>query len=308
MWYILNYIPPPGARRSALPAVVDAFNEALAKRFPKGAVTPVELFAPTFVSLVSEGGHVRQSERPLLYHYIFVRGDEAAVKALCAECQGFSFVIDHTGSRRHLSVSDATLEQFRLIARFYSGQLPCFPLEGINLEEGDRVQIVSGPCAGLEGTYITRKGARSGNILVSVDGSMAAVVYDIKAEYVRVLEFARDSRRLYDHLDAFASKLSEFLSSRSLPELKTGCVSQADLRVLAAASSFVSRLSKVKVPNPKIAAKLFVLLYAAYSLLADAPRAASAFARYEALASNVTNPKTQEFISLILTSFPPKPI
>ena len=284
MWHILNFIPPPGVRRSSLSATIEAFNSA-------GNGEPIEAFAPTFIQIASEDGHVHKSEKPLLYHYIFVKGREADIKRLCHDCSGFSFVMDHssTGSR-HLLVSDEAVEQFRIIAKFYAGQLPCFPLDGINLEEGDRVQIVSGPCTGLTGTYISRKGGKKGNILVAIDGNMAAIVYDVQADFVRVLEFARDSKRVYDQLDSFAQKI---------PLQK---ISQPDLKLTAAAGVFSRRLGSLKLPNPKTDARLQILLYAAYCILADHENARKSLDRYKELERHVTNPKTQEFYNKILTT------
>lgn len=287
MWFLLNYVPPRGLRRDGLPALVNAYDPGL------------ELFAPTFISLISEKGNVRQSEKPLLYHYIFLRGSEELIKRFCLANHGFSFVMDRTAPGAHVSLSDEALEQFRIIARYYSGQLPCYPLEGINLEEGDRVQIVSGPCAGLTGTYISRKGGRSGNVLVAVDSATAAIVYDVKAEYVRVLEFARDSKRVYDQLDAFAARLQPLLSSVNHPS----GLPKPSLREIAAANVFTTRLGEVKIHNPKLDAKLRILLFAAYSLLADTARAEEALARYEALANHITNPKTRSLAEAILHSF-----
>lgn len=312
MWYVLNFIPPRGRGRSWLGSSVGAFNAQLETE----SLPPVSLFAPTFVSLRTEDGRVSRSERPLLYHYVFVRGDDAAVKRLCRDTDGFSFVLDHAGTGRHLQVSDEALEQFRIIADFYSGKLPCYSLEDVNLEEGDLVQVVSGPFAGLQGTYMSRRGGKSGNILISVDGAMAAVVYDVKADYVRVLEFARDSRRVYDQLDAFADRLKPLLvaaegQSHSVAVMSgDGPLSRLShdkkVRLLAAAGTFSSRLCEVKIPNPKLAARLYLLLYAAYSILADTVKAASAYSRFVSLRQHITNRATLSFVASILALFPPK--
>lgn len=290
MWYILNYVPGPGKRRSQLPQLIDHFNES----HPDNDSGNLELFAPTFINLATEEGQVTRRERPLLYHYIFVKGSYNTVKDLCMSHEGFSFVINRSGVSRHLTVSDETLEQFRIIANYHSGKLPCYPLEGINLEEGDKVQIVSGACAGLTGTYISRKGGKHGNVLISVEGTMAAIVYDVKADYVRVLEFARDSRRLYDQLDSFTGRL--------LPCLD-GSADRRDLRLLSAAGVFSQRLEIVKVPNPKIEAKLAILLYAAFRLLADEKKATKALERYKSLEKHVTNPSTRTLYERIIGFF-----
>ena len=282
MWYILNYIPRAGKRRSGLKALINSFNTTLE--------SPLELFAPTFISLSQNQGQVRKTEKPLLYHYIFIKGAEEDIKRLCLSFQGFSFVMDRAGANRYLTIDEDTMHQFRIVAQYFGNRLPCYPLEGINLEEGDRVQIVSGPCAGLTGTYISRKGAKSGNILVAVDTTMAVIVYDVKAEYVRVLEFSRNSRRVYDQVDAFAMRLLSIFANPETPSLSD----------ISSATVFARRLGSVKVNNPKLDAKLQILLYGAYTMLGDLEKADAARARFESLSGHLTNPWTRALALLIL--------
>lgn len=278
MWYIMNYVPPSGKSRCGLMSLVESWG--------------LEVFAPTFVKLVSEEGHVKKSEKPLLYHYIFIRGNEESIKKFALSNTGFSFVLDRAGSSRYLHVSDEALEQFRIIAGYHAGKLPCYPLEGIDLQEGDKVQIVSGPCVGLTGVYMSRKGGKSGNILIAIDSGLAAVVYDVKAEYVRVLEFARDSKRVYDQLDAFASRLREAAGGEVDP-----------LVMVSAAGSFTTRLGIVKLHNPKLEAKLQILLFAAYNILSDRVNARKSLERFRRLENHVTNPKTRAFCDAILRQY-----
>lgn len=272
MWYIMNFVPGAGRSRAGLESLAAGWN--------------IEVFAPTFVELVTDKGQVRKREKPLLYHYIFVRGRDEDIKRFAQTNRGFSFVIDRAGSRRHLQVSDEALEQFRLIASYHAGKLPCYPLEGINLEEGDKVQVVSGEFAGLTGTYMSRKGGKKGNILIAIDNGLAAIVYDIRADYVRVLEFSRDSSRVYDQLDAFAEKLRKR--------------DQDPLLLRSAAAAFTTRLGVVKIPNPKLNAKLQMLLYAGYKLLSDESNANEALQRYRELEGYVTNKKMRELWELCI--------
>lgn len=279
MWYILNYIPPLGKKRSDL-------GKRMSRLYPS-----LDIFAPTFVQLVTAEGKVKKTEKPLLYHYIFVKGEEREIKKLCREEEGFSFVLDRTQVGRHLSISDSAMEQFRIIAHYHSGKLPCYPLDGISLEEGDEVEIVSGACAGLKGTFVARKGSKSGNIMLSLDGSMAAIVYDVKAEYVKVLKFAKDSRRIYDQLDAFTLKILPYFREEAPP---------VSIKDIAACNVFISRLDAVKLNNPKVEAKLMILLYAAYRLLSRNSEAHIALEKYNRLSSYVTNHWTKILSSLII--------
>lgn len=92
-----------------------------------------------------------------------------------------------------MTVTPASLEAFRIIARLYEYKLPCFSVDNVTLEQGDEVEVMVGPLAGLTGTYISER-CVAGNILISVTQSLAAVAYDIRADYVRVIRFAKDSK------------------------------------------------------------------------------------------------------------------
>lgn len=284
MWYLLNYIPPRGQSRSRLPRIVDSFNAA----DPTGA--PLELFAPTFVAVEHTDRSPRRVERPLLYHYIFVRGDEARVKSLCASRPGFSFVLSHSEPRRRVTVDDTTMDAFRLIAHLHGNRLECYSPGDIDLAEGDKVQIVTGDFAGLTGTFIPRKCSRSGNIMVAVTQNLGAVIYDIHADTVRILEFAEGTRRPYDQMDAYLPRLLKLL---------TGSKGSGSVASLAAAIVFTRRFAIVRLGNPKVDAKLQLMLYASYRLLGEETRAAETLGRYRELEHHITNPWTRALALLI---------
>lgn len=281
-WYVLNYIPPRGHNRRALPGLVAGFDASLEEG-------RLELFAPTFFTVVSSDRGPRRVERPLLYHYVFIRGQEKNVKLLCSTLSGFSFVLDHReGSSRYLTIPDATMEAFRTIARLHGNRLECYSPQDIGLEEGDKVEIVTGQFAGLSGTYIPRKGGRTGNIYIAVTQQLGTVVYDIPADCVRVIEFAPATRRPYDQMDAYIPRLLSLLGAPGTSATST-----------AAAIVFTRRFCSVKLGNPKVDAKLRLMLYASYRLLGEDEKAEKALVGYRALESHITNVWTQALVHLV---------
>lgn len=147
-WFVLNYIPSIVARHETAEAVVGRFNKVNDEE--------LELFAPTFVKMVETGGKLKRIETPLMFHYVFVRGSLGCVKDLCSQTNGFSFVLSHLDSPRYLSVTDQSMEAFKIVARYYANQIPCFSTEEIDLEEGDYVEVVQGAFSGLKGRYISK--------------------------------------------------------------------------------------------------------------------------------------------------------
>lgn len=202
-WHVLNHIAP-GRQRTAQRIVSD-FNEA--------NNDTLELFAPTFVNAVQRDGKIIYKDEPLTFHYVFVNGSEDSVKQLCAQPNGFSFVIDRAGNQpRHAIVSDDLISSLKIAALAYSNKLPFCPVDELDLHEGDWIEIAEGPFAGLQGTYLPRPRSNKGDIYVAVAGGLGTVVYGVKASSVKILEFSAHTRRIYDRLDSFEKTINNTLT------------------------------------------------------------------------------------------------
>lgn len=286
-WYVLNHIAPAISAKNKAAAVVERFNAQTQSH--------LQIFAPTFVRLERQSSGMKRVEKPLLFHYVFVRGTEETVKRLCGLSNGFSLVINRSGNDRYATLSDEAMESFRMIARFYGNQIPCFATDEVDFEAGDLVEVMTGEFAGLTGTYITRKGGHTGNILISVTRSVAAAVYDIKPEYVKVLEFARDSKRAYDQIEAHVVRLYAALRAGSGAEGDT-----LPSELVAPLLIFSRRFDSVRLNNPKLEAKMQLLLLATDRILGNAEGYERAAERYDRLRHHITNPWTQALASLLI--------
>lgn len=84
-WYVLNHIDSTlGKQEAVVRSKIEKFNLSQS--------ASLEVFAPTFVSVVNIGGKCVRTEHPLTFHYVFVKGTFDAVKKLCGMAGGFSFV------------------------------------------------------------------------------------------------------------------------------------------------------------------------------------------------------------------------
>lgn len=214
------------------------------------------------MELVRKDGKARMVEKPLLYHYVFVRGTTDEIKKLCSLTAGFSFVLNRGGNGRYVTLTDESMKSFMTIAQCYGNRLPCYQTSTLELEEGDEVEVLDGRFAGLRGTYVPVKGATSGNILVAVAGNLAAVVYDVNTSFVRVLRFAKNTKRAYDQVEAFVPRLFTALRKYHLGESLTTAE-------ISPVSAFCRRFESVKIDNGKLDAKMQMLLMAANRLRAD---------------------------------------
>ena len=289
-WFVLNHIAP--SPRHQAQKAVDRYNSA--------ADTRLELFAPTYVVPETRNGQTHMRTANLTFHYVFVRGELPDVKALCGQDNGFSFLIDRGSRERYATVSDRDMANFRNIARAYHNSLPYYPLQDIDLDDGDLVEVVNGDFPGLVGRFMPKAKSKSGDIVLSIFQGVGTVAFNIKNTDVRVLEFSRHTTRANDQIDAFVPHLLQamrlFHAGQNLPQ-----------PLLAKLTVFASRMAVVKVNNRKLNAKLQALLYGANLILGDMARADAARVRYQELSTSITNPWTAALTRLILTvlSTPP---
>lgn len=283
-WFVLNHIKLTNAKAATPQSEVAKFNTI--------NNSSIELFAPTFVRMVERNGKPVRKDEPLTFHYVFVRGTTEDVKQLCSLPNGFSFVLNRGSESRYVTVSDKNMADFKAIARAYSNSLPCFSPDDIALEDGDLVEVVYGDFPGLTGTYIPKKGGKTGNIYIAVSHDLASVVYNIRAEYVRVLEFAKGSKRAYDQIEAFIPKLFKALRLYAADE-------PIPAPILSPLVIFCRRMSAVRIDNPKLDAKLQALLMCATHILGDTDGHAAATARFARRRNAITNPWLQALVLLL---------
>ena len=326
-WYLLNFIAPAIRRSEILDTRIRTYNTI--------HNTDLRVFAPQVVEAQpAPDGGLRIIKRPILYHYIFVQGPLPHVKRFCSEGEGLSFVLRHpdalpsserissastraekisaeenpsastsagaklvsaASSARYVSLSDAEIQAFRIIARAYSNRLPYYRPTDIDLIDGDEVEVVSGPFAGLKGTFIARRGTPHGNIIVNATGQIGSIAYNIKADTIRILRFAKDSRRAYDQIDAFIPRLLDALEVYRANQSLTPAQA-APLNI------FTRRFAVTDIPGAKLDAKLQALLAVANEILGNREAAAQAMERYRKRLPHVTNPATIALLRELIPS------
>ncbi len=283
-WYVLNHISTTPCHQAQ--KTVDRFNSA--------SHVSLELFAPTYVVQETHNGQTHMRTANLTFHYVFVRGDFDDVKRLCGQDNGFSFLIDRGSEERYATVSEQDMANFRNIARAYHNCLPYYPLQDIDLDDGDLVEVVNGDFPGLVGRFMPKAKSKSGDIVLSIFQGVGTVAFNIRNTDVRVLEFSRHATRANDQIDAFVPHLLQ-----AMRLFHAG--SELSQTLLARLTVFARRMAVAKVGNRKLNAKLQALLYGANLILGDMTAAHAARARYHELSSAVTNPWTLALTRLVLT-------
>lgn len=283
LWYVLNYVGNAAGRDAR--KIVDRFNSQ--------QHTSLELFAPTYVVKGEKDGKVAFRTVKLTFHYVFVKGSFPDVKQLCLQPNGFSFMIDRGSEERYATVSDRKMAGFKNIANTYKNCLPYFPLDEIDLEEGDLVEVVKGDFPGLVGTFMPNAKSKTGNIVLNIYNKVGTIAFNVKATDVRVLEFSRKSTRPNDQLDAFLPHLLKALRLFDADE----ALPQAQAAKLAV---FCGRMEIVDLKNRKLNARLHALLYTANTILGNPANAAKSREIFGRLENDVTNVWTRAINSLLL--------
>ena len=284
-WFILNHIV-----KSTATCAKSA--EKKIQRFNARESASLELFAPTIVSVIETDGRNVLRNKPLIFHYIFVKGRFSEVKRLCGMANGFSFLLNRGSNDRYAIISDQQMENFKVIALEYQNRLPFFSIEDIDLEDGDKVEVVEGAFPGLVGFFIPRHKSTNGNIVLGVTRNLGTVAYDINAKYVRVLEFSKKFRRGYDQIDAFIPKLYDALRRFSRSETPSK-------RDIGALTIFCRRMEIVKMNNSKIEAKLDAILAAANHILGNREASRNAKERFAKHRPAITSVSTTAFVLLL---------
>lgn len=285
-WYVLNYVGNSPDHSSAQ-KTIDHFNRTNQAQ--------LQLFAPTFAIREEKNGIARMKTVKLAFHYTFVNGTFKQIKTLCNQQNGFSFLINHSSEERYATISDAEMHHFKAIARAYQNALPYLPLNDIDLQEGDLVEVVNGDFPGLIGTFMPKAKSNSGNIILMVYNNVGTIAYNIKASDVRVLQFAQQSTRANDQIDAFVPHLllalNHFKNETSLPK-----------PLAAKLVVFCRRMEIAKLNNNKLNAKLQALLFAANTILGNTQAAQTHLDKYNKLKPAITNPWTIVLTSLVIAT------
>lgn len=283
LWFVLNYIDP--SLHNTAVKTVASFNSY--------HQSDLEIFAPTYVIRLERQGEIRFRDAHLTFHYVFVRGTLPEVKLLCSQQNGFSFLIDHGSDQRYAVIDDRDMAHFKTITRAYKNCLPYFPLNEINLEDGDLVEVVKGDFPGLKGYFMPNPKSKTGNIILRVFNKVGTIAFNVNASDVRILEFSPNSKRANDQIDAFVPNLLAalrlFRSGQPLPT-----------PLAAKLSVFCGRMEDASLKNRKLNARLQILLYGANTIIGNPAAAEKALDRFNRVRESVTNEWIRALISLIL--------
>lgn len=259
-WYVMTGYALDKRRDIPIAVQVAKYNDE------RGA--DIEVFAPTFVKVYNEAKSPRRRMLPLACQYFFIRGRLSQVKDFRSRNTEYNLVHDRADKQpetSYLHLSDEDMSAFRSMALAYKYNMPCFSPSEVDLVACDKVRIVGGEFAGVEGYLVSQQGRDGGRVIIKVGELVAVQTLDINPKYISVLSFAKGSRRMYDKIDSYEPKLR-----RAMDYYRRN--GELDVTNAVAVSYFITRFGLAEIPTAKMRAKVSALLAASYYLMGDKER------------------------------------
>ena len=178
---------------------------------------PIEYFLPTCFMRVNQFGTMKTVTRKMLFSYIFIKDTEPGIRDIKRSIPQLRLLTmpgSKRGDTRYMIISDRDMDMFRKIADAYSGQLPCYRVGDIQLEEGDYVRVVGGMFDGIEGRMISSPGRNSGQVILPVSNLFLVSTGDIAQQYIQILEFGKGNRHPYNMFEAHLPRAVDALANK----------------------------------------------------------------------------------------------
>jgi len=139
----------------------------------------IEHFVPFRKIVIERNGRRRKVERPVINCFVFVRTTRKKALAIPADSginMNFIYSLD---TRSLLVIPDKQMHDFMFIINLDENALR---IENNDLKRGDRVRVIAGPFAGIEGELVRIKGHK--RVVVHLEGIFSIATTYIPAGYL----------------------------------------------------------------------------------------------------------------------------
>ncbi|MDR3217850.1 MAG: UpxY family transcription antiterminator [Dysgonamonadaceae bacterium] len=139
----------------------------------------VEHFIPLHTVMVERAGKKKKKEKPLVPGLLFIRTNRRTALLLPAESQIRINYMRHLETHQLLIVPDKQMQDFMFLLDFSESAVR---IENANLKKGDRVRVIKGDFAGIEGELIRIKGHK--RVVVRLEGLFSLATTYIPGAYL----------------------------------------------------------------------------------------------------------------------------
>lgn len=252
---------------------------------------PLRYFAPEFVEVADMDGKAKMVHKPLCLNYVFIRSTLGELKKFRQTHPGYNLIRRHKSEPLcgYLYVRDSEMRMFMIVARAYRDAIPCYAPDRQMLNKGDRVRIIGGSFAGVEGVLLTQKGKDGGRVVINVCNQLSVPTLSIRPEYIKVISFASDNKHIYKKLDSYYPRIR-----RAMHRCVSGKgLDDADRKNV---SAFVSRFGDLDIPSNKIKGKFLAFMMMSHKVLGHEEERMYFAMQCRNTLPDVTNETTRAFI------------
>ena len=265
-WYVLS-------SNDSIKSLEQKFDALSALRARRGGQA-VEYFLPTCVVQTSQFGKPVARRKKMAGNYVFVRDTHLGVLEIRESIKSL-WILPHpdkSQDKNHfMTVGDKEMDVFKAIARAYANELPCYPMDAVDLEDGDKVEIVGGDFDGMTGTLRCSQGRDGGKVLMAIGNLFIVATPAIRPQYIRILQFGKGNRHPYRQFEAHLSRAMQALRHLRGDGSSRGVLTVDDV---AAMTVFTGRFEALQPATVNIASQHATLMLMSYVALGDTTMAA----------------------------------
>jgi transcription antitermination factor NusG len=139
----------------------------------------IEHFIPFQTFMVEKDGKVRKKEKPVIPGLVFLRTIEQTAQQLPVESKVKIVFLRNIETGKYLIVPDKQMQDFMFLLDFSDAAIR---VENTNLRRGDRVRVIKGDFAGIEGELVRIKGHK--RVVVRLEGLFSLATTYIPGSYL----------------------------------------------------------------------------------------------------------------------------
>ncbi len=277
-WYVLS-------AKDSIRSLERQFDAVSALRQQRGD-SRVEYFLPTCVERTSLFGTPAMRRKKLVGNYVFIHDTYSRIVEIKSMIESL-WLLPHPdniqGEGRYMTIRDDEMAIFMAISRAYANELPCYPIDMVDVEEGDKVEIVGGDFDGMCGTLQCSQGRNGGKVLMAIGNLFLVATPDIGPQYIRILQFGKGNRHPYRKFESHLPRAIQAL--HHLRDVDGG--HKLTTTDIAAMTVFTGRFENLEPATVNIASQHATLMLMSYAALGDRLHTAKWHARCVGLLSRV---------------------
>ena len=143
----------------------------------------IENFIPFHKVLIERNGRKIKKEKPIVPGLLFIRTNYQTARTLPVESRVKMVYLRNLESHQLLIVPDKQMEDFMFLLDFSESAVR---IENENLKRGDRVRVIKGDFAGIEGELVRIKGHK--RVVVRLEGLFSLATTYIPSAYLEKIE------------------------------------------------------------------------------------------------------------------------